>query len=311
VKNISKYKGDTLMMKNVKFKGIMPALVSPVNEDGTVREQVLRKLIRWQLSQGCAGFYICGATGEGTVMMPEARKAMAEITVDEVKGKGVVIDHIGAIDLRTAADLAKHASDTGVDAISSVPPFFYGYSEKEITQYYQALSDVSDVPILMYASPLSGVTITSEMVGRMLSVKNMIGLKWTSSNYYEMRKIKELNNGDINVINGPDEMLICGLSMGADGGIGATYNVMPKLFVKIYESFISGNISQAQEAQYKANRVIDILIKHGVINGVKDALEMFGFDVGYSTYPMKRFTAAESETFRNELKNIGFDKDYF
>jgi N-acetylneuraminate lyase len=172
----------------------MPALISPLNEDGSIRESSLRKLIKWQLEAGCAGFYICGATGEGAVMKPEARKAMAEITVDEVKssskGRGVVIDHVGAIDLRTAAELAEHAAGAGVDAISSVPPFFYGYSEREIKQYYQALSDASGLPLLMYASPLSGVNITSEMVERMLEVKNLIGLKWTSPNYYEMRKIK-------------------------------------------------------------------------------------------------------------------------
>ncbi|NJD03762.1 MAG: N-acetylneuraminate lyase, partial [Ruminiclostridium sp.] len=165
------------------------------------------------------------------VMKPEARMAMVEIAVDEVKGRGYVIDHVGAIDLRTAEQLARHASDTGVAAISSVPPFFYGYDEKEIIQYYQALSDSSDVPLLMYASPLSGVVINTEMVEKLMNIRNMIGLKWTSYDYYEMRRIKELNEGNINVINGPDETLLCGLVMGADGGIGATYNPMPKVFV--------------------------------------------------------------------------------
>lgn len=298
-------------MSNVKFKGVMPALVSPLNEDGSVKEKALRKLINWQLEAGCTGFYICGATGEGTVMRPEARKAMAEITVDETKGRGKVISHVGAIDLRTAQDLARHASDIGVDAISSVPPFFYGYGEKEIIQYYQALSDSSSVPILMYASPLSGVAIKTEMVEKMLSIKNLIGLKWTSYNYFEMRKIKELNRGDINVINGPDETFLCGLVMGADGGIGATYNLMPKVFVKIYESFMSGDLAAAQEAQFKANRVIRVLIKYGVLNGVKDMLEMLGFDVGYCTYPLKRFTESEKKEFRTELKALKFEEEYF
>ncbi len=297
-------------MKNIKFQGIIPAIVSPLNEDGSVKEKSLRKLINWQLDAGCKGFYICGGTGEGTVMKPEARKEMAEITVDEVKGRGSVISHIGAIDLRTAQDLARHASDAGVDAISSVPPFFYGYGEREIIQYYQALSDSSDVPMLMYASPLSGTAIKTEMVEKMLGIRNMIGLKWTSYDYYEMRKIKELNGGDINVINGPDETLLCGLAMGADGGIGATYNPMPKVFVKIYESFMSGNIAEAQEAQFMANRVIKVLLRHGVLNGVKDMLEMLGFEVGYCTYPMKRFTPAEQVAFRAEIKALEFEKLY-
>ena len=297
-------------MSNVKFTGIMPAIVSPLNEDGSVKEKSLRKLIDWQLKAGCKGFYVCGATGEGTVMKPDSRKTMSEIAVDEARGRGCVISHIGAVDLRTAQDLARQASDVGVDAISSVPPFFYGYGEREIYQYYQALSDSSGVPMLMYASPLSGTVIKAEMVEKMLGIRNMIGLKWTSYDYYEMRKIKELNGGDINVINGPDETLLCGLVMGADGGIGATYNPMPKVFVKIYESFMSGNIAAAQEAQFKVNKVIKILLRHGVLTGVKDMLEMIGFDIGYCTYPLKRFTTSEQVAFRAELKALRFEEEY-
>jgi N-acetylneuraminate lyase len=162
----------------------------------------------------------------------------------------------------------------------------------------------------MYASPLSGTVIKAEMVEKMLGIRNMIGLKWTSYDYYEMRKIKELNGGDINVINGPDETLLCGLVMGADGGIGATYNPMPKVFVKIYESFMSGNMAAAQEAQFKANKVIKTLLRHGVLSGVKDMLEMIGFDMGYCTYPLKRFTASEQAAFRAELKALRFEEEY-
>lgn len=297
-------------MSNIRFKGVIPALVSPLNEDGSVKEKVLRKLINWHLKAGCKGFYICGATGEGTVMKPEARKVMAEITVDEAKGRGFIIDHVGAIDLKTALELAKHASDTAVDAISSVPPFFYKYGQEEIFDYYEALAGSSDVPVLMYASPLSGISITPEMVEELMSIKNMIGLKWTSYNYYEMRKIKELNNGDINVINGPDETFLCGLIMGADGGIGATYNIMPEVFVKLFDSFVKGDVDEAQKAQFKANRIIHILLKYGVLNGIKDILEMIGFDVGNCTFPLKRFAVSEQEDFRAEIRALEFEKEY-
>jgi N-acetylneuraminate lyase len=297
-------------MSNILFKGIMPALISPLDENGSVKEKALRKLINWHLNAGCTGFYICGATGEGVVMKPETRREMAEITVDEVKGRGTVIDHIGAIDLRTASELARHASDTGVDAISSVPPFFYKYGEKEIIDYYKAIAESSDKPILIYACPLSGPSMTVDMVKKIMSIEKVIGLKWTSYNYYDMFRIKELNNGDINVINGPDETLLCGLTMGADGGIGSTYNIMPKVFTKIYDSFVSGNFEDARNAQFKANKLIELLIKYGVICGIKDILRMLGIDAGYSTYPMKRFTSIEQDAFRAELKSLNYIEEY-
>ena len=116
------------MENNLLLKGIMPALVSPVNEDYTVREDVTRKLVEWQLSKGCTGFYVCGGTGEGVVMQPEARKRMAEIVVEQTAGRGKVIVHIGAIDLKTTIELAQHAEKIGADVISSVPPLYYNYS---------------------------------------------------------------------------------------------------------------------------------------------------------------------------------------
>jgi N-acetylneuraminate lyase len=235
---------------------------------------------------------------------------IAEIAREETQGKGDLIIHVGAIDLKTAVELAEHAGKIGADAISSVPPFFFQYGEAQIKQYYTALAEASGLPVIMYASPLAGVNITWDMVDRLMEIPGMIGLKWTSNDYYTMRRIKELRGGNINVINGPDECLLCGLTMGADGGIGATYNVMPKLFTKIYDSFKAGDLAAAQEAQFKVNKMIALLIKFGVVVGIKDLLDMLGFDCGYQVYPQKRFKDEEREAFRKALKEINFEEEY-
>lgn len=298
---------------NVKFFGVMSALVSCIDENENVKEDSMRRLMNWHLDEGFSGFYLTGGTGEGPALQKETRKRIVEIAKDEATrrgGKCDLIAHVGAIDLTTAVELAKHAGEVGMDAISSVPPFFFHYGEQQIADYYKALSDASGLPVLMYASPLSGVEITYDMVDRLMNIPNMIGLKWTNYNYFTMHRIKELRGGNINVINGPDECLLCGLSMGADGGIGATYNVMPKVFTAIYENFKAGNFEAAQAAQFKANKLIEILIKFGVVVGIKDALEMIGFDCGYQVYPQKRFTAEESAAFRQALKEINYEQDY-
>jgi N-acetylneuraminate lyase len=294
----------------VRFRGILPALASPLSETGAVKEESLRALVRSMIPTGITGFYICGATGEGVVMNPESRKILAEIVVEECRGKADVIDHIGAVDLRTAVDLALHAASAGVDAISSVPPFFYGYSEEEILSYYRALAEVCDLPLIIYASPLVSAQITADLVSKLLAQRNVIGVKFTSYNYFEMRRIKELNGGDINVLNGPDETLLCGLAMGADGGIGTTYNLMPRVFVKIYESFRRGDIAAAQENQFRANRLIAVLLKYGVLASMKEILSLMGFDAGYCTFPLKRLSADESAGLRKDLKSLRFEEEY-
>ncbi len=295
---------------NVMFKGVMSALVSCIDENENIKEDSMRRLMNWHLKEGFSGFYLTGGTGEGPLLQKETRKRIVEIAKDEAGDRCDLIAHVGAIDLKTAVELAKHAGEVGIDAISSVPPFFVHYGESQIADYYKALSDASGLPVLMYASPLAGVNITWDMVDRLMEIPNMIGLKWTNYDYFTMHRIKALRGGNINVINGPDECLLCGLSMGADGGIGATYNVMPKLFTRIYNSFQAGNLADAQEAQFKANRLIEILIKFGVVVGIKDILEMIGFDSGYQVYPQKRFTAEEQAAFRAALKEINYEEEY-
>ena len=298
------------MDSNVRFTGVMSALVSCIDENEQVKEDAMRRLMAWHLKEGFTGFYLTGGTGEGPVLQKETRKRIAEIARDAAGGRAKLIAHVGAIDLSTARELARHAGDIGLDAISSVPPFFFHYGEKEIRDYYAALSDASGLPVLMYASPLSGVSITWDMVDRLMDVPGMIGLKWTSYDYFTMHRIKSLRNGNINVINGPDECLLCGLAMGADGGIGATYNVMPRLFADIYRSFRAGDLAAAQSAQFKANRLIEILIRFGVVCSIKEILSMIGYDCGYQVYPQKRFASEEREALRQALRGIHFEEAY-
>ena len=162
----------------------------------------------------------------------------------------------------------------------------------------------------MYASPLAGVNITWDMVDRFMDIPGMIGLKWTSHDYFTMHRIKSLRGGNINVINGPDELLLCGLTMGADGGIGATYNVMPKLFTRIYNAYQAGDLETARQAQFQVNRLIEVLAQFGVVCGIKDMLCMIGYDCGYQVYPQKRFTDDEREAFHKALRQIHYEEEY-
>lgn len=297
-------------MSNIRFTGIMSALVSPLNEDGSIRKKDMARLMDWHLQEGFTGFYLCGGTGEGTVMQPEARMDLVAYAKEQVGDRAKLIAHVGAIDLITATKLARHAGRIGLDGISSVPPFFYRYGEKEIVQYYTALAEASGLPVIMYASPLAGVPITCEMVDRLMDIPGMVGVKWTSYDYYTMRRIRELKGGDINVLNGPDETLLCGLTMGADGGIGATYNVMPRVIQRIYSAYAAGDLATAQEAQYQANRLIHLLIKYDVIPAVKAILAHIGYDCGYCTYPMKRLDDNEQQAMVRDLQELGYFEDY-
>lgn len=280
------------MKNNVLFKGIMPALVTPLNENGKVNKGVLKELIDWQISCGVNGFYICGSTGEGLLLDKKQRMDMLEYTLDAVDGRAPVIDHIGDVDLDSTIELARHAASAGAAAVSSIPPIYFAYSDDDVFEFYRAVTDACPLPMLMYGYP-GAKSISLDLVKRLMGIDNVVGMKWTYNDYYGMERAKSINCGNINIINGPDESLIAGLAVGADAGIGTTYNIMPGMFVKLYNAFHSGDVVRARALQHGINNVISELVKFNAIATTKAVLCHMGYDVGECVRPIKHLSSDE------------------
>jgi len=292
-------------MNNQKFTGIMPALITPVNGDGSLREDSARGLIDWQLSQGVQGFYVCGATGEGPALPEDTRRRMAEVAVEQAAGRGRVICHVGAADAQSALRLAAHAHSVGCDAVSSLPPTgYFDYGEDEIFGYYRRLDESTPLPLIVYANAMFRQADITPLMARLMTLPTVIGAKFTRYNFYEMRNVIEL--GDVAVINGPDEMLINGLTMGACAGIGSTYNIMPERFAALYNTFMSGDFEAARQTQFGINRIIRVILKYGVLRSVKQSLCMMGFDAGEPVWPGRGLAPEEAAAFRGEMEAAGF-----
>ncbi len=293
-----------------KFRGVMPALITPLNADETINVPTLRKLIGGLLNEGADGFYIGGATGEGISLPREQREILAEESIKAIGGKKPAIVHIASTDYKEAIALAKHAQQVDADAVSAIPPLFFKYDEDDVYNYYKGLADAVSIPLIIYYNPNAGFHVNAEFAARMFEIDNVTGIKWTSSDYYGVNVLKELTHGEMNIINGPDEMLLMGLTAGADGGIGSTYNFMLPTIKRIYDNFLSGNIAEAQKAQTEADRIIRVLLKYMVIPGCKVILERQGYDVGNCVFPMKRYTEEEKKVMIEEFVKAGlsFDK---
>ena len=288
-----------------KFEGVIPALVTPLNEDETVRTDVLQALIEHLLQKHADGFYIGGATGEGLALRREERMILAEEAVAQVDGRVPCIVQVASTDFSEAIALAKHAESIGADAISATPPLFFGYGEEEVYQYYKALAEAVHIPMMIYYNPAAGFTVNAEFAARMFQVDNITAIKWTSSDYYGMLRLKDLTQGEMNILNGPDEMLLMGLNAGADGGIGTTYNFQLDTIRSVYTHFRAGDINGARQAQAEADRVISVLKQYAIIPATKVILEGQGFAVGNATFPMKRYSEAEKKTILDEIRTAG------
>lgn len=273
-----------------QLKGILPALVTPMDMDGAFRAESFEWLLERVYGAGADGIYVCGQTGEGMQQSVAQRKRVAEAAMAFSPVDKTVIVHIGAMSTEDAVDLARHAARIGAHAVSALPAF-PNFSFAEIKAYYRAIAEASEVPLLIYYFPSLAPSINAlAQVLELCELPNVIGLKFTDSDLFKMSEIKKRG---ATIFYGTDEMLVAGLAMGADGGIGSFYNVMPELFAEMFARTRAGEWEKARTIQAAINEIIAIGLRYPVVPAVKAMLARQGIDCGPCRLPRRSLTNEE------------------
>lgn len=293
-------------MANFKYNeitGVIPALVTPFDENEEFDPIRCKNLVNWLLEQGVNGFYLTGSTGEGFLLSIEERKKVVETVLETVNGRVPVIVHIGAISTKLSIDLAKHAKDHGADAISSVPPFYWKWDQDHIFNYYNDIANAVDLPMIVYNVPLTGL-LGFDTIKRLSTIDNVKGIKYTASSHHEIHKIKDQCGKDFIVYSGADEMALSGIFNGADGIVGSFYSELPDLFVKIYNLTLNENYKEAQRLQKMAVSIIDASLKYDYYAAIKTGCKFMGVDAGYVRKPFYNLTNEQIISYKQDLKEI-------
>ena len=284
-----------------ELNGVYPALLTPFHKNGGVNRKALEDLVEYNIGKGVTGFYVAGSTGEAFLLTEEERKEVYTIVAEKTAGRAKLIAHVGSISTEQAVRFSKHVKELGYDAVSAVSPFYYGYSFDEIKAYYRTITAESEMSMVMYNIPAtSGVKFSTAQIIDILSDDMVVGLKHTSNDYFQLEQIKTACPDKV-VYNGYDEMFLCGLSMGADGGIGSTYNYMAEKFIKIHKLFKENKMAEALAEQREANRIIKILIEVGGMQMNKEVLCQMGFDFGVARAPFAPLSEETKEYIRREV----------
>lgn len=281
---------------NQRLQGIYTALLTPFGSDGRVNGKSLEKLIERNIGQGVAGFYVGGSTAEAFLLTEDERKELYK-TVKAIAGDRVkLIAHVGAISTAQSIAFATAAQDAGYDAVSSIPPFYYKFTFEELKGHYDAITAAVDLPMLVYAFPaFSGVDFGLQEIGELFLNPKVAGIKYTANDFFKLERVRAAYPEKI-IFNGYDEMMLCGLVAGADGGIGSTYNFMADKFVRLYGLFRAEKLSDARRLQSEINTVIAALCKAGVMQAEKAVLDALGIPMGHARAPFKPLgKAAEKE----------------
>lgn len=288
-----------------KFSGVHVAMNSCYDDKGDVNPAAAGQLTRFLIEKGVDGLYVGGGTGEGILQSVEERKTMLEAVLEANAGRVTVTAHIGANTTKDSVQLARHAEQAGADAVSSIPPFYYSYTEEAVKAYWGSMMDSCSLPFIIYNIPAAtGFHMSNAMLKEMLGNEKLLGMKTTTFNVYELQQFKAIGGDRFLLFNGLDQQYLAGRIMGASAGIGGTYGAMPELFVRLEREFRAGNVGEAQRLQFVINEIITDIRAIGLFAAVKELVKLRGIDCGKPRLPLPAAKLSDVPAIREIYEKI-------
>jgi 4-hydroxy-tetrahydrodipicolinate synthase len=295
-------------MSTFEPKGIIPAMVTPIDQVGRIHEKALRKLVNHLIEGGIHGLFPVGSQGEFFSLTGEEKRTVLKIVINETAGRVPVYAGTGAVTTRETVEATLMARDLGVSAVSVITPYFISPSQQELIRHYLAIARaVPDLPVLLYSNPdRTSVAMPPATVKELAGVDNIVGIKDSSGDMTLSGEYIRLTRGmNFHVLAGRDTLIYATLCYGGTGSITATANVDPRLPVAIYEAFLAGDHKRALEAQY---RLAPLRIAFGLGTFpvvIKEALNMIGIEAGPAVPPVGPMSRDNREKLRAVLEEMG------
>ncbi len=299
------------MVNKQKLEGLIAAPFTPMTADGALDTSAIKPYADLLVGSGVKGVFICGTTGESASLTTDERKAVAEAWVAAASGRLKVIVHVGSNCAAEAVALARHAEQTGADAIGAMAPYFFKpQTAAELVAWFTPIANSNSLPFYYYNMPaMSGVSVPVAeflaLAGK--AMPTLAGVKFTHNNLMEMSQCLMLDGGRYEVLHGYDEILLCGLSLGATAAVGSTYNYAARVYNRLIEAFRAGDIAEAALLQQYSVKIVEVIIRHGGgVRGGKAIMRLMGVNCGSCRLPLAPFTEAEYAELKAELEAIDF-----
>lgn len=289
------------------FTGAGVAIITPFNEDGSVNYEEFGRIIDDQISGGSDAIIVCGTTGESSTMDHDEHIEVIKYCVEKVAGRVPVIAGSGSNCTREAINISKRAEEVGANGLLCVTPYYNKCTQEGLYQYYKAISDAVNIPIIMYNIPgRTGTTIQPETAVRIAKeVKNVVAIKEASGNISAVAKLAALADGCIDIYSGNDDQVLPILSLGGKGVISVWSHVAPKKVHDMVYAYLNGDTATATKLQLEAIDVIGALFCEVNPIPVKAAMNMLGYNAGPVREPLTELSDAHKELLEKALKDYG------
>ncbi len=293
-------------MKKVEIKGIIPPIITPMNDDESVNVTELRNQVNRLINGGVHALFPFGTNGEGYILNDQEKELVLRTVIEETNGRVPVYAGSGCISTKDTIRMSKMAESLGADVLSIITPSFAAASQNELYEHYRAVAEaVPDMPIVLYNIPArTGNALAPATVGKLAEIDNIVGAKDSSGNFNNILEYisKTKASGNFSVLSGNDALIIWNLLAGGTGGIAGCANLYPKTMSSIYELFMEGKIEEAKKAN-ESIASFRACFKYGNPNTiVKTAVALMGYPVGKCRAPFNQVPEDGIEAIKKVLK---------
>ncbi|NUU03611.1 4-hydroxy-tetrahydrodipicolinate synthase [Herbaspirillum robiniae] len=287
---------------SIAFKGIVPALITPMTRDEELDEAGLRTLVDRLIDSGVHGLFVLGTNGEFISLSEQEKLRVARIAVEQSRGRVPVIAGTGAYATREVVELNKKMQDQGVDAVSVITPYFNGATQPELFKHYERIAQSTSLPVMLYTIPAkTGITLNIDTVRRLSEIPNIRGIKDSGGDFDRLVQLIGLRRDDFAVFTGTDSMILWTLMAGGDGAVAATTNAVPSVVMSIWNNFQKGDIAAARKSQEALRALRDAFALGTLPVVLKTAADILGMPAGPARSPVQPLDDAAREKLLKAL----------
>ena len=300
-------------MDNQQFQGIIPPMVTPLKEWDTLDQDGMVRLIDHILSGGVHGLFLLGTTGEAPSLSHRLRKEIIQRALDQIKERIPVLVGITDTSFDESINLAEYAAEKGASAVVLAPPYYFPAGQLELLEYLEHLVPRLPLPLFLYNMPThTKLFFEPETVKAASEIPGVIGLKDSSANMVYFHQLQQIfkDQNDFRLFIGPEELLGETLVLGGHGGVCGGGNLIPELYVELYEKSIEGDfkkigilhemIMQISTTIYSVGKY-----KSSYLKGLKCSLALMGICDDFMAEPFHRFRVSERNVIRQYLIDLG------
>lgn len=296
------------------LQGLIAAPFTPMDENGQLNVALIPSYYQFLKANKVTGAFICGSTGEGVSLTNTEKKEVAKAWADCTRGDQdfKVMMFLGGTSIADCKDLALYSKEIGLYAISFTAPFYFKPANVDVlaTICAEIAAVAPDMPFYYYHIPvLTGVGFAMYDLLQAIDgkVPNFAGVKYTHEDFMDFLSCIHFQNGKYDMLWGRDENMLSALVLGTKGAVGSTFNYAAPLYYDMIEAFENNDLKKAQLLQQTSIDMIRLLGKYGGIATGKAYLKLVGVDCGEFRLPVKNMTAAQFESFKQDVAAVGFD----